>query len=137
MYKSSEVLLSLPICTDSSEPSLLENPISTKCSKLLCAGSYFFSISFQEYDKEADSGSRVYPYGDRWKKEHRWKRAKTQNEARTMAVSSVPDITRKITGSDIENFLLDCFQAKPSKFPVYLITGMVAYILRLTTIQLL
>ena len=96
----------------------------------------FFSILFQEYDKDKDSGSRVYPYGDRWKKENRWKRAKTQNEARILAVSSVPDITRKITGSDIENFLLDCFQAKPSKFPVYLITGMVAYIVRLTTNQL-
>lgn len=75
-----------------------------------------------DYNKDEDTGSRVYPYGDKRKKQKDWTRAKNQNEARSQAVSSLTDKTIKITGSGLQDFLVECFTAKPSKFPAYLIT---------------
>ena len=56
-------------------------------------------------------------------KEKKWARASTPNEARSLAVSSLPDKTTRLTVSGLQDFLIECFTARPSKFPVYLVTG--------------
>lgn len=72
--------------------------------------------------KKNDTGARVYPFGDKRTKERKWSRASTPNEARSLAVSSLPDKTTLLAVSGLQDFLIECFTVKPSRFPVYLVT---------------
>ena len=84
---------------------------------------YIIFFLFQEYDSSRDL-ARFYPYGDRKTKERNWRRVNNQNEARVEALASLPDKTQRISGDSIRDLLLESFTSLPSKFPAYIITGM-------------
>jgi len=64
----------------------------------------------------------VFPYGSA-----EWKRKKvaavtTPMEAKAKAVASLPDHTHKLSASALNDFLMTCYMASPSKFPAILLT---------------
>ena len=91
---------------------------------VLSWGGFLFLLS--GYDKTNDTGARVYPFGDKRTKERKWSRANTQNEARSLIVSFLLDKTLRLTASGLQDFLIECFSAKPSKCLVYLMTGILS-----------
>lgn len=56
-------------------------------------------------------------------KQKSWVNAKNPNEARMLAVDSIPDNSLRIKGKNLQEFLVDCFMSKPSRFPLILLTG--------------
>lgn len=66
--------------------------------------------------------ARVYLYGDRLSKERGWRSVRTQNEAQTLALGSLPDRIHRVQSERIQHFLLEAFSSVPTKFPVYIIT---------------
>lgn len=88
---------------------------------------HIFSI-LQGYSADNDSDARVYKYGTQKTKLKSWRRVSDPNTARSTAVSSIPDTTLLLTSDDLEDFLIDSFMSKPSRFPAVFITGSSNYI---------
>ncbi|XP_046336458.2 uncharacterized protein LOC124118398 [Haliotis rufescens] len=74
------------------------------------------------YSADNDSDARVYKYGTQKTKLKSWRRVSDPNTARSTAVSSIPDTTLQLTSDDLEDFLIDSFMSKPSRFPAVFIT---------------
>lgn len=77
----------------------------------------------QKYKVNHDPEARVYPHGPLSLKKKSWVNAKNPNEARLLAVDSISDSSLKIKGKNLQEFLVDCFMSKPSRFPLILLTG--------------
>lgn len=75
-----------------------------------------------KYKVNHDPEARVYPHGPLSLKKKSWVNAKNPNEARLLAVDSIPDSSLKIKGKNLQEFLVDCFMSKPSRFPLILLT---------------
>ena len=114
-----------PKCQVKCDP-LEQSDVGHHCSLRAIA---IFIFHCQGYNKNNDTWARVYPFGDKRTKEREWGRASTPNEARSVAVSSLPDKTTLLAVSGLQDFLIECFTATPSKFPVYLVTGIICLLL--------
>ena len=68
----------------------------------------------------------MYPYGNQ---KGKWQSVKSQNEARSAAVASLPDKTVKIQGDGINDFMTEALMSSPSRFPVYFISGKIFIIM--------
>ncbi|XP_069128050.1 uncharacterized protein [Argopecten irradians] len=79
-------------------------------------------ISDMGYNLAKDGEARVYPYGSLQHKKKKWVSVKNPNDAKIAAIKSLPDETLKMKGKDIQDFLLECFSASPSRFPLILLT---------------
>lgn len=77
----------------------------------------------QEYNSAVDPPCRVYPYGTKATKTHKWLNVKTPNDAWKLAVDSIPDKTFRMKGKDVQDFLVESFSSMPSKFPLLILTG--------------
>ncbi|XP_061192664.1 uncharacterized protein LOC133200868 [Saccostrea echinata] len=75
-----------------------------------------------KYRVNHDSEARVYPHGPMSIKKKSWLSAKSPNEARMLAVDSIPDNSLRIKGKNLQEYLVDCFMSKPSRFPLLLLT---------------
>ncbi|KAL3869684.1 hypothetical protein ACJMK2_042346 [Sinanodonta woodiana] len=75
-----------------------------------------------DFTESENSVARVYPYGAKSTKERKWKSASSPNEARALAVNSLPDRTYRIKDGNLRDFLIESFMSKPSKFPVLIVT---------------
>lgn len=73
-----------------------------------------------KFNKDRDI-ARVYPYGDKTAKERSMRRVSTQNEARTVILSSLPDKTFPLTSGNMQDFFTECFLSHPTQFPTYII----------------
>lgn len=93
--------------------------------KSLFPGNSSLNISnfTQKYKVNHDPEARVYPHGPLSLKKKSWVNAKNPNEARLLAVDSISDSSLKIKGKNLQEFLVDCFMSKPSRFPLILLTG--------------
>ena len=56
-------------------------------------------------------------------KKKNWKYAKNPNEARLMATDSIPDQSLKVKGKALQEYFMDGYLTKPSRFPVLLLSG--------------
>ncbi|XP_067677882.1 uncharacterized protein [Haliotis asinina] len=74
------------------------------------------------YSADNDSDARVYKHGTKKTKLKSWRRVSDPNTARSTAVSSIPDTTLQLTSDDLEDFLIDSYMSKPSRFPAVFIT---------------
>ncbi|KAJ8306532.1 hypothetical protein KUTeg_017077 [Tegillarca granosa] len=75
-----------------------------------------------QYNVEKDPPARVYPYGNKKMKQEKWEAVKTPNEARQIAMESLPDRVTKLKGKEIQSFLMDSFTSHPSRFPTIMFT---------------
>lgn len=78
-------------------------------------------LQILNYD-ESEGLGRLYPYGDRKRKEKQWQKFSNPNEARSAAIASLPDKTTKMSAGSIHELMPDCFTSRPSRFPSILIT---------------
>lgn len=64
----------------------------------------------------------VLPYGSAEWKQKQVAAVTTPMEAKAKAVASLPDLTHKLSASALNDFLMTCYMASPSKFPAILLT---------------
>ncbi|KAH3829013.1 uncharacterized protein LOC127880805 [Dreissena polymorpha] len=72
------------------------------------------------YDPE-QGVARLYPYGGKSTKTKHWKSFENETNARDAAITSLPDTVMTFQTENLNDILLECFMARPSKFPVFIL----------------
>ncbi|WAR24534.1 hypothetical protein MAR_038203 [Mya arenaria] len=77
-------------------------------------------VTLLAYD-ESKGPFRVFPYGDRNRKENHWRNIEDENTARAVCVRSIPDEVLNMEEEEVKDIFMDSFMAKPTRFPVFLL----------------
>jgi hypothetical protein len=78
-------------------------------------------LSFQNFDPKKNPAARVYPHGGRKIKEHYWEDVDNPNSASEIACNSIPDLTQTIDKKYLNDFFVESYRSKPSKFPTLIL----------------
>ncbi|XP_064626063.1 uncharacterized protein LOC135486873 [Lineus longissimus] len=78
-------------------------------------------LNMINFDPKKNPAARVYPHGGRKIKEHYWQDVDNPNTASEVACDSIPDLTRSIDKNYLNEFFVESYRSKPSKFPTLIL----------------